>query len=116
MLLNPAITSRPTCLARIVFPFAIPNTCAIFLFGISSAVVVIISFIYFLGLLSLISFLFSIVPSCFRQRIRAIPITMGIRAGIIACVFITIAIPRIIPTVPSIVASFNMVLFGCFSL
>ena len=47
--LNPAAMSRPMCRARIVLPFTIPKTCVIFLFGIKSVVVVIISFMLFFG-------------------------------------------------------------------
>lgn len=45
--LNPAAMSRPTCLARIVLPFATPSILMIFLPGISIVVVVISSFILF---------------------------------------------------------------------
>ncbi len=42
--------------------------------------------------------------------------SVGIRAGIIAEVFIKMIIPRIIPAIPKKIDSFVMVWFSCFSL
>jgi len=50
--------------------------------------------------LVLVSFRFSILSSSLAKKISAMPIIIGTRAGIIAPVFIKIAIPKIIPATP----------------